>query len=77
MFGPQHLVEYEVMRRLQAHPRIKIASLVVRRITSGICLQGVVEPDSDRFDLGQLLGDIDGIETVVDHLVPCQPAAKG
>lgn len=77
IFTPLHPVEYEVLRRLREHPRLKISSLVIRRIPSGVCLQGVLEADPEHLDLHRLLRDIEGIEQVVNHLVPCQPDAPG
>lgn len=77
IFTPLHPVEYEVLRKLQAHPQLKIASLVIRRIPDGICLQGVIESDPEHINFQQLLGQIDGVEQVVNQLVPCRPAVKG
>lgn len=77
LFTPAHLIEYEVMRKLQAHPEVKISSLVVRRIPSGVCLQGVLESDHDHVDLQRLLQEIDGVDQVVNQLVSCHPQPKG
>jgi|GEM_PF-4128102 len=76
-FTPLHPVEYEVLRRLQEHPQLKIASLVVRRIPDGVCLQGVIESDPEQINLQQVLSEIDGVAHVVNQLVPCRPRAKG
>lgn len=77
IFTPLHSVEYQVLRKLQAHPQIKISSLVIRRIPKGVCLQGVIESDPEHINLEKLLREIDGVDTVVNHLVPCRPKAKG
>jgi hypothetical protein len=77
VFTPLHPVEYEVLRKLQAQPQLKISSLVIRRIPDGICLQGVIESDPEQVNLPKLLAEIEGVEQVVNQLVPCRPAAKG
>jgi hypothetical protein len=76
-FTPLHPVEYEVMRKLQAHPQLKISSLVIRRIPAGVCLQGVIESDPEYIDLQKLLADIEGVDQVINQLVPCRPPQKG
>lgn len=73
IFTPMHPVEYEVLRKLRSEPRLKISSLVIRRIPAGVCLQGVIESDPDQVDLQQLLQQVDGVDQVVNQLVPCQP----
>lgn len=77
LFTPAHLIEYEVLRKLQAHPEVKISSLVVRRIPSGVCLQGILESDHDPDELQRLLLEIEGIEQIVNQLVSCHPHPKG
>ncbi len=74
IFTPLHPVEYAVLRKLRSRPEIKISSLVIRRIPSGICLQGVLESDPDEVDLEQVLKEIDGVEQVVNQLVRCAPS---
>jgi hypothetical protein len=76
-FTPLHPVEYEVLRRLQTQPQLRISSLVIRRIPSGVCLQGVLESDPEHVDLVELLRGIEGVKTVVNQLVPCRPRPKG
>lgn len=77
IFTPLHPVEYEVMRKLQSHPQLKISSLVIRRIPTGICLQGVIEADPEYIDLQKLLTEIEGVDQVINQLVPCHPQRKG
>lgn len=76
-FTPLHPMEYEVLRRLRSEPRLRISSLVIRRIPSGVCLQGVIESNPDQVDLQQLLGQIEGVNEVVNQLVPCPSSIKG
>ncbi|MFQ5733614.1 MAG: hypothetical protein ACE5KM_16885, partial [Planctomycetaceae bacterium] len=49
--GPEcdvsHSVECNVRRRLLSQRRLRFSSLVVRRIEKGVCLEGVVETDTD------------------------------
>lgn len=68
---PSHSLECEVFRTLREHPQVRIASLVVRRIPQGVCLQGVLESDPVQVNLQQLLREIDGVEHVVNQLVTC------
>src|SRR6185503_9800889 len=46
-----HSVEQEVQRELLAEPSLRFASLVVRRIDDGVCLQGVLEGDNPVSDI--------------------------
>lgn len=66
-----HLMEIEVMRKLQAEPDLKISSLVVRRLPLGVCIQGNLESSHTPAEVKRLLLEIEGIEDVINHLVPC------
>lgn len=78
VFTPLHPLEYEVTRKLRAHPAVKISSLVVRRTPDGVCLQGVLETDAEAVEFQQLLHEIEGMANVVNQLVCChQPPPKG
>jgi hypothetical protein len=61
-----------VHRRLVAHPGIRLQSLVVRRTPAGVCLEGRAELEPD-FDLNAVLTDIDGVDEVINHLMPSTP----
>lgn len=77
--GP-HEVEQDVRRQLMAQPRLQFNSLVVRRIADGVCLEGVVETDFHRDDVGRLAGTVAGVNRVLNRLVvrqPDSPPAKG
>src|SRR5271155_106790 len=43
-----HGLEEAVHRRLRSQPGLRIASLVIRRIPNGVCLEGVLESDADQ-----------------------------
>ena len=66
---PAHHIEQEVRRRLMATPRLKIDSLVVRRIDQGICLQGVVETLEANHDICSLVRTVDGVNRVINRLL--------
>ncbi len=72
IFSPLHPLEYEVLRRIQSHPELRIASLVIRRVPQGVCLQGVIESDPEHVNFQQLLSKIEGVEHVINQLVPCR-----
>ncbi len=64
-----HQVEQEVRRRLMATPRLKIESLVVRRVDQGICLQGVVESQEANHDICTLVRTVAGVNRVINRLL--------
>lgn len=43
----RHQVEQDVWKVLQAVPGVHFRSLIVRRTCDGVCLQGVMETDTD------------------------------
>ena len=67
--NPAHHIEHEVRRRLMAHPRLKIDSLVVRRIDRGICLQGTVDSIEATRDICSLVSSVDGVKRVMNRLL--------
>ena len=78
IFSPMHPLEYEVIRKLRAHPSIKISSLVVRRVPEGICLQGMLETSPHDPEVKAFLQEIEELATVVNRLVCChEPPRKG
>ncbi len=62
-----HQIELDVQRALLAHPGLRFASLVVRRIDNGVCLQGVVDADSP--DVCHIAQRISGVRQVLNHLL--------
>jgi osmotically-inducible protein OsmY len=64
-----HRVEQEVQRELLAQPTLRFASLVVRRIDNGVCLQGVVEADEEHPDVCRIAQRIAGVQNVLNRLV--------
>ena len=70
-------VEQQVQRELLAHPEFTFSSLVVRRIPNGVCLEGVVETNTDLANVTRLLQSVAGVEEVLNHLVVRHPPAKG
>ena len=64
-----HQVEREVRRQLLAHPDLRFASLVVRRMENGVCLQGVLEADENSPDVCGLAQRVAGVEQVINQLV--------
>jgi hypothetical protein len=67
-----HGLEQAVHRRLRAQPGLRIASLVIRRIPNGVCLEGVLESDADQ-DVCNLARSVAGVDEVLNHLVVRQP----
>jgi hypothetical protein len=67
-FDAPHGLEQAVHRRLRAQPGLRFASLVIRRIPNGVCLEGVLESDADQ-DVCHLARSIAGVDEVLNHLV--------
>ena len=63
-----HGLEEAVHRRLRSQPGLRIASLVIRRIPNGVCLEGVLENDADQ-DVCNLARSVAGVDEVLNHLV--------
>ncbi len=72
-FGAPHGLEQAVHRRLRSQPGLQIASLVIRRIPNGVCLEGVLESDTEH-DICTLARSVAGVDEVLNHLVirPCR-----
>lgn len=64
-----HRVEHAVQRALLGHPHLHFASLVVRRINNGVCLQGVLEADENAPDVSSIAQRVDGVQQVLNRLV--------
>jgi len=72
-----HDLEREVQRRLLEEPGLRFTSLVIRRLNDGVCIQGVLETDSDAPDLTTLAKQVAGVDRVIDQVVIHQAAAVG
>ena len=68
-FSSPHRIEQEVQRELLSDPRLKFASLVIRRVDKGVCLQGVLEADENTPDVCTVAQRVAGVEHVLNHLV--------
>jgi hypothetical protein len=68
-----HAVEREVHRRLSTHPGLRLESLVVHRTPAGVCLEGRAELLGPDLDLRAVLKDIDGVDEVINRLMPATP----
>lgn len=65
-----HQIEQEVQRELLSQPSLRFASLVVRRIDNGVCLQGVLEADDDLPpDVCHIARRVSGVRQVLNRLV--------
>ncbi|MCA9068283.1 MAG: BON domain-containing protein [Planctomycetaceae bacterium] len=64
-----HSLETRVRHDLMAHPEMEFSSLVVHRIPDGVCLEGVVSTSADRVDVCQLVKEVAGVNSVLNHLV--------
>lgn len=65
----RHQLEQEVRNRLMAEPSLNFTSLVVRRVRSGLCLEGVLETDDSDVEVSRLVRQICGVSQVLDRLV--------
>ena len=63
-----HSLEVKIQRWLLQHPGLAFASLVVRRIPEGICIEGVLESDEGSPDLCVMLGHLPGVRRVINNI---------
>lgn len=66
-----HQLEANVRRALLSEEGLDIASLVVRRLPNGICLEGVIRVNSDDVDVCKSVRQLDGVGNIVNHLLVC------
>ncbi len=66
-----HQLEADVRRALLSSEGLDIASLVVRRLPNGVCLEGVINVNSDDVDVCKAVRQLSGVGEVVNHLVVC------
>jgi hypothetical protein len=64
-------LEAEIRQALCAENGVDIGGLVVRRLSNGICLEGVIRVSSDDFDVCSAVREIEGVGEIVNHLVVC------
>jgi hypothetical protein len=72
----EHELELTVQRELLAQPGLDFASLVVRRIPGGVCLEGVLETSAEAKDVSSLAQRVSGVAQVLNHLVIRRPARR-
>jgi osmotically-inducible protein OsmY len=61
----------DVRRALLTEDGLDIASLVVRRIPNGVCLEGVIHVHGDDVDVCRAIRKLDGVGEILNHLVVC------
>ena len=68
---PDNQLASEVRRALLSEEGLDIASLVVRRVPNGVCLEGVVRVNGDDVDVCKGVRKLEGIGEILNHLVVC------
>jgi hypothetical protein len=66
---PDHQLERTIQRVLQELPGVTFDSLVIRRVPSGVCLQGYATIEDHDLDLGRITRGVDGVGDVLDRIV--------
>ncbi|MCA9079375.1 MAG: BON domain-containing protein [Planctomycetaceae bacterium] len=66
-----HQLETQVQRWLLTNPRLNFASLVVRGIPNGLCLEGVLRGDDAEAELEAILRQLPGVKRVVNNIRIC------
>lgn len=66
---PPHQIEGEVRRALISQPGLHFKSLVVRRLSNGVCLEGVLEAGDAAPDVNELAREVAGVECVINRLL--------
>ncbi len=64
-------LEADVRRALLSEEGLDIASLVVRRLPNGVCLEGVIRVNGDDVDVCKAVRQLVGVGDVRNHLVVC------
>ena len=70
-----HSFEARVRHDLMARPELAFSSLVVHRIPDGICVEGVVTSTTEGVDVNQMVREVAGVNSVLNHLVMCPLSA--
>ena len=68
---PAHQLASDVRRALLSEDGLDIASLVVRRVPNGVCLEGVVRVNGDDVDVCRAVRKLEGVGEILNHLVVC------
>ena len=66
-----HQLASDVRRALLSETGLDIASLVVRRVPNGVCLEGVVRVNGDDVDVCKAVRKLEGVGEILNHLVVC------
>lgn len=74
--SPQQLASL-VRKALLAERGLDIASLVVRRVPNGVCLEGVVNVNGDDVDVCRSVRQLEGVGEILNHLVVCWNCPPG
>ena len=76
-----HQLATDVRKALMTEDGLDIASLVVRRIPNGVCLEGVIHVHGDDVDVCRAIRKLDGVGEILNHLVVCwncpEPGPQG
>lgn len=72
-----HSIESEVRRQLLSVPGVRVASLVVRRLPNGVCLQGVLRCQDRSIDVCGAIRQIAGVQQILNHMVICSDLSDG
>ena len=72
--GP-HDLECRIQRSLQSHPGLKFSRLTVHQCPQGVCLEGLLEENTEEVDLCELVNRITDIN-VINHVVSHKSKAK-
>lgn len=67
--GQDHQLERQIQRVLQDLPGVTFESLLIRRVPSGVCLQGYATFEDGDLDVGRIARGIDGVGNIVDRIV--------
>jgi hypothetical protein len=68
---PVNQLAADVRRALLSENGLDIASLVVRRVPNGVCLEGVIRVNGDDVDVCRAVRKLEGVGEVMNHLVVC------
>ncbi|MEZ6062300.1 MAG: BON domain-containing protein [Planctomycetaceae bacterium] len=66
-----HSIESDVRRALLSTCGLNFASLVVRRIPNGVCLEGVLTRYTPDEDVAAAAQSVEGVVDVQNHLLLC------
>lgn len=70
-----HAIETAVRRKLSCQEGVHFLELVVRRVSDGVCLEGVMQSEVGCPDIAEVVRGIAGVERVINHLLILPPCA--